>query len=497
MVVLQKVYGKAGARDELSTPILAVGAGYMPYLPKKGKYRLSRRLSATPDSVGQPYTEPVSIYKDKESGTFRQGRYKGNYLLYYYYKEEDLGDSDLPPLEVNRMNMRMEGKGSQIVDKALAKTVGSLNEVSDNELIIQQNKLKSVEEQISPFGFGKQKAVDGKGNPVDVDLGDSLHQVSYTRFLADYTHHGIQKGDISGRRKTLSKDFQKAKKLDGADEQYKGMAKAALKYFKGHLRDVNKMFTAMQKTPKTPNQLKSAIPDKGNFNLRQDPRHANVGKRNAMATRVMGRGGAMYMQKGMMDFNRTALSNFPHYSQGVHYTMPLNNPKSGEAPVHGRIGRFQLEQTPKIRWNISALNEAHVHYGLDSTTVDLLNANMGLKRDDINNKRTMAAIFSDIKAAENGKIYGKAYSGEISKKLANGQKVYGTIDVAASTIDMSRIIHEELAPFVREAAMGASKKFTANSLLGPRKPLGKGFWAQPYLSLYDGRAMRYGVGFDL
>ena len=81
MVVLQKVYGKAGARDELSTPILAVGAGYMPYLPKKGKYRLSRRLSATPDSVGQPYTEPVSIYKDKESGTFRQGRYKGNLSL--------------------------------------------------------------------------------------------------------------------------------------------------------------------------------------------------------------------------------------------------------------------------------------------------------------------------------------------------------------------------------------------------------------------------------
>ena len=62
---------------------------------------------------------------------------------------------------------------------------------------------------------------------------------------------------------------------------------------------------------------------------------------------------------------------------------------------------------------------------------------------------------------------------------------------------MSSIIHEELAPFIREAAMGASKQFTANSLLGPRKSLGKGFWAQPYLSIYDGRAMRYGVGFDL
>ena len=141
MYVKQSVKGKRGAADELNTPIVALGGGYLPYLPKKGAYKKLNRERFKPDSVGQPYTRSFSLYKNTTTSSFAKGKYVGNYILHYYYDEKDLGESDIQPNALMGMNQL---SGNQIVDQALTRIAGQLNRTSE-DVIIPQQKLKSIE----------------------------------------------------------------------------------------------------------------------------------------------------------------------------------------------------------------------------------------------------------------------------------------------------------------------------------------------------------------
>ena len=469
MSIIQNVYGKkSDSIQQLNEPIIALGAGYQTFYAKKGSRALSGRSTGggVENAFGQLGHSDVSrkgvpVYK-KSDNTYAYGRYMGNYILYRYYREEDLKESDYLPESTH--------SGSPIIDRALKDLV---KEVSTKTFTYQQDAdIKSPEEQTLAIGAKPQK---GKYS-VDVDTGKGLHQVSYSGLRADFEHHGLEKARGEMKR-DISKILRNREGLD-TDTMYKKAAKAGLKYYKTQIINTNRTMMDMQKK----NQIRS-------------PMHLR-GTKTSFKT-MMKKSSKNVMGEAMVKFTRTGLLNMGDYLSGVYYDMPITKPPYGdENPVvYGRIGQFVLKENPFIFFDKSALKEAHVVYGMDSTTYDFLKQGYGTDAYDINSKRTFAQVFSNVKAAGDNFTVGTMATGTISHLHKGTGNFTASIDVKAAGKELSQDIENELLPFIRKAAAGATKKFSANSILGSRKTVidqGRTFWAQPYLSIYDGKAMRFG-----
>jgi hypothetical protein len=82
--------------------------------------------------------------------------------------------------------------------------------------------------------------------------------------------------------------------------------------------------------------------------------------------------------------------------------------------------------------------------------------------------------------------------------LSNSKKIYPTIDLLAADKALSEAVGGKggLLEFIRDASEESSKSFSANHILGVDKERlvgGVSMWALPYISIYDGKAMRFGV----
>jgi len=469
--IIQNVYGKkSDSIKQLNEPIIALGAGYQTFYAKRGSRALSGRSTGggVENAFGQLGHLDVSkrgvpVYR-KSDNTYAYGRYMGNYILYRYYREEDLEESDYVP--------ESSISGSPIIDRALK---GIVDEVSTKTFTYQGGvDIKSPEEQTSAIGGKPQK---GK-HSVDVDTGVGLHQVSYSGYRAKFAHHGLEQS-----RRVLKDSITKAlKNKEGLsdDEMYKKAAKAGLTYFKGQIKNTNKIMIMMQK--KNPTASSPSV---------------SRGKDGAHFKNMMKKATKRTMGNAMVNFTRTALLNIGDYLSGVYYNMPVTKPPyTNDNPVvYGRIGQFQLEENPIVKFNESALKEAHVVYGMDSTTYDFLKQGYGIDAYDINSTRTHAQVFASVKAVGDEFVVGNMAAGNIGGLHANTGNYTATINVKAAGKELSQAISNELLPFIRKASAGATRKFSANSILGSRETItneGRTFWAQPYLSIFDGKTMRFG-----
>ena len=480
---------------QMNEPIIGVAGGYMPYYAKKGVNPETGRLTSVKGSGGRPYTEPVSLYK--RNNGFAKGIYKGNFILYRYYNETDLDKLNMSP---DRFAMGTAGLGGDgIVDSALGHIAKDIKNSSFSYVEQFERGSKAVEEQ--PMVPGMQvperpEAVAGiRGRPhgVDIQIGNKNFQVTNTKFLAKMGpegHHGIE--NAGRERARLTKAFTSAKNDESLtdEERYKKMASAGLRYFKDQINNVNKIMMSMQNNKKlTARDMGSKI-KAGTMNPTDNPK--------SKAREFMVKGGNLSMQNAMIQFTKTALFNVDRYQQGVYYTIPLTDVKGGDEPVYANIGQFRLNRRGKIKFNTGALKHAEVEYGLDATTRELLMLNSNLNAYDINAARTHGQMFSDIKATTDNITINAMTAGAISSTLANGGKIHPTIDLMAADKALAEAVAGKggLLEFIRDASEESSKSFSANSILGVNKKVrmaGISLWALPYLTVYDGKAMRFGV----
>ena len=446
---------------QMNEPIIGVAGGYMPYYAKKGANPETGRLTSVKGSGGRPYTEPVSLYK--RNNGFAKGIYKGNFILYRYYNETDLDKLNMSP---DRFAMGTAGLGGDgIVDSALGHIAKDIKN--------------------SSFSYVEQF--------VDIQIGNKNFQVTNTKFLAKMGpegHHGIE--NAGRERARLTKAFTSAKNDESLtdEERYKKMASAGLRYFKDQINNVNKIMMSMQHNKKlTARDMGSEI-KAGTMNPTDNPK--------SKAREFMVKGGNLSMQNAMIQFTKTALFNVDRYQQGVYYTIPLTDVKGGDEPVYANIGQFRLNRRGKIKFNTGALKHAEVEYGLDATTRELLMLNSNLNAYDVNAARTHGQMFSDIKATTDNITINAMTAGAISSTLANGGKIHPTIDLMAADKALAEAVAGKggLLEFIRDASEESSKSFSANSILGVNKKVrmaGISLWALPYLTVYDGKAMRFGV----
>ena len=481
---------------QMNEPIIGVAGGYMPYYAETGTPEL-KRLTSVKGSGGRPYTEPVPLYKKGENN-FVFGSYKGNYILYRYYRKENLGKLGLSP---DRFRMLTAGLGGdEIIDRALGHIASDLKNSNFSYTGEFDEEIRAVEEQ--PMVPGMQvperpagvEGVRGRAHGVDIRIGNKNFQVTNTTFLAKMGaegHHGIEN---SGReRAKLTQAFTAAKNDESltAEERYQKMADAGLTYFKNQTNNVNQIMLSMQE-----NKNKHSARDVGSrikaetFNPTDNPK--------SKAREFMVKGGNLSMKNAMIEFTKTALFNVDTYRQGVYYTIPLTNVKGGDEPVYANIGQFRLSRMGKIRFLKGPLKEAHVEYGLDATTRELLAQNSSLEAYDVNAARTHGQMFADVKATTDNITVNAITTGAISATLSNSKKIYPTIDLLAADKALSEAVGGKggLLEFIRDASEESSKSFSANHILGVDKERlvgGVSMWALPYVSVYDGRAMRFGV----
>tara|TARA_R110002020_G_scaffold317175_3_gene532852 strand:- start:917 stop:2404 length:1488 start_codon:yes stop_codon:yes gene_type:complete len=482
---------------QMNEPIIGVAGGYMPYYAKKGATPEVRRLKSVASSGGRPYTESVPLYKytpfgpRPEEDNFMSGTYKGNYILYRYYNKTSLGRLGMTP---DRFAMGTAGLGGdEIIDSALSHIAADVRKSSFSYTGKFDKDIKAVEEQPMVPGMSvpeRPAAVAGiRGRPhgVDTQIGNKNFQVTNTAFLAKMGpagHHGIEnQGDA---RSALNASFREAKENQSltAEQKYKQMANAGLTYFKSQTSNVNKIMASMQKGKAiSPRDLGSEI----------KAGTVPVGKKGA---KFMAKNGKLIMNNAMIQFTKTALFNVDRYRQGVYYTIPLTDVKKGEEPVYAKIGQFRLSKRGKIRF--LNLKEAHVEYGMDATTRELLMLNSNLEAYDVNAARTHGQMFSDMKATSDTITTNAITTGAIGSTLSNSSKIYPSIDLMAADRGLSEAVAGKggLLEFVKDASELSSKSFSANAILGRNKRVtmaGITLWALPYLSIYDGKAMRFGA----
>ena len=485
-MVLQRVYGsKSEAQDQLKQPILALAAGYMPFYAKKGAVVQTRRMTSDP-LVQQTYSERVALFAKNESGDFLFGRYAGNYILYKYYNPQDL---DVAGLKVRDFQTNVSGQGDAIINRALTHIKADVENMEAPEPFKRERGIKSPEEQMSAIGYSSQdERKEGRkgAEPVDIELQNSRHQVTYSNFLAEFGHHGLEKRTHSARRREMNKQIRKhAREGKGDNKQYKKMAKEALSYFKKEIADANRILRDMQKGGmQGAKALRVESPrGKAKKGVKRD-------KPEDIFLRNMRKHSKTSMGVEMRKLTRTALGNMRGYTQGVYYSMLLD----ASVPVHGRIGQFIMNEGPIIQFQESALNEAHISYGLDSTTNDIIMENNILNANDINFKRTQAQFFTDVKAIGNTVTINAMQSGNLAGELAKASSVYPTIDILGASTELSEYVAQQFLPSIKVSANASMKKMD-KKILGQRRQRtikGLTFWAQPYLSIYEGRVRRFG-----
>jgi len=466
------------ALAEMKQPIIALGGGYMPYFAKSTASSETGRTTSVAGSAGQPRTQPIPVWKNNNDYVY--GYYKGNYILYNYYRKMDLEHSGM---EAGDFSMR-PGMGDSIVNRALQGIVEDVNSSEFSYTGKFDPTLKSVEEQPMVSGVSTPERQGGRAFGVDMKVGNELNQVSYTKLVTHDAHHGIEKGGKA--RSTMVKAISAAnkdKKLT-EEQRYKKKAKAALQYYKTQISAVNKIMLDMQSGGAMGGkELRSEIEK---VTVKEGPK----GK----VKKIMGKGNKVMMREAMIGFTKTALGNLDDYREGVYSTLPM----STNPPVHAKIGKFILTKRGKIRFREPELKHALVRYGLDSTTTDLLLMNDGLRAYDVNAARTFGQVFGDIKANADHVTVGAMTSGTISGTVANNTKIYPSIDIMAAGEDLSMAIAGEggLLDFIKDGSMKATNNFSSNHILGNKMTMNMGtqtFWALPYLTVYDGYAMRYGA----
>ena len=470
---------------QMNEPIIGVAGGYMPYYAKEGATPETGRLVSVKGSAGRPHTQPVPLYK--RQGGFVQGLYKGNYILYRYYNVTDLGKLGISP---DRFAMGTAGLGGdEIVDRALGGIANDLKKSSFSYTSKFERGSKAVEEQPMVPGMKVPERPQGRAYGVDIEIGGKNFQVTNTSFLAKMGpegHHGVE--NTGKARARMVKSFTEAKENKSltAEQKYKKMANAGLQYFKDQISNVNKIMLDMQRNQSfNAQEIRSKV----------ESGTQSVGKKGKI---LMAKNGNLIMKNAMITFTKTALANVDRYQQGVTYTIPLTDVKGGQEPVYARIAAFVLARRGKTRFLENKLKTASVDYGLDATTRDLLVQNNNLNAYDVNAARTHGQMFSDIKASSDTITVNSMTAGAISSTLANGQKIHPSIDLMAADKALSEAVAGEggLLEFVRDASEGSSKSFSANHMLGVNKKVqmaGVSLWALPYLSIYDGKAMRFGV----
>jgi hypothetical protein len=480
---------------QMNEPIIGVAGGYMPYYAKEGATHDIRRIKSVKGSAGRPYTESVPLYRKGQGFVF--GSYKGNHILYRYYNKTDLDKLGMAP---GKFKMATEGLGGDvIVDRALGHIANDIRKSSFSYTGKFAEDIKAVEEQ--PMVPGMQiperpaavAGIRGRPHGVDVQIGNKNLQVTYSTFLAKMGpegHHGIE--NAGRERARLTKAFTAAKNDESltAEEKYQKMADAGLRYFKDQINNVNKIMMSMQQNKKlTARDMGSEI-KAGTMNPTDNPK--------SKAREFMVKGGNLSMQNAMIQFTKTALFNVDRYQQGVYYTIPLTDVKGGEEPVYASIGQFKLNKSGRVKFNTGALKHAEVEYGLDSTTRELLMLNSNLNAYDVNAARTHGQMYADIKSTSDNITINAMTTGAISATLGNNSKIYPSIDLLAADKALSEAVAGEggLLEFIRDASEESSKSFSANSILGNNKRVnmsGVSIWALPYVSVYDGKAMRFGV----
>ena len=451
----------------------------MPYFAKDTATPETGRTKSQAGSAGRPITDAIPLWK--RGGDFAYGYYKGNYILYKYYRKDYLEESGIDP---QRFRTQLEF-GDSIINRALSKITDSVNNSEFSYVRKFDRSLKSVEEQPMAYGQSVPESPEGAGQGVDMKVGNKNFQVTYMKFLSDSAHHGIEKGGEA--RNTMVKAVSAANKDTNLTQhqKYKQIANAGLNYYRTQISQVNKVMLSMQSD--------KAFSAKG---LRSEMK-SQTQSPSKKVKEIRNKANVLMMREAMIGFTKTALSNVDKYRQGVYYTLPIEL----SPPVHAEIGQFKLSKRGKIRFNEGALKEANVRYGLDATSGHIIRINNDLKTYDLNAARTFGQVFADVGASANNVTVGAITSGTLSGTLSNSGKIYPSIDIMAAGEELSAAIggKDGLLDFIKDGSIKATSKFSTNHILGGKADYqkmimeGQTFWGLPYLTIYSGRAMRYGA----